>query len=178
MMMCPCNRGEVWRCSVCATYDAFRHRFGEGSIAFHFMKHAPLVASRAVLDRIQSDAGFRRFNSASLKSPFRAENTIQTDFLHHHIIMQTQPFDFAVSPGWGGEVHLILLDGSRPPAFESLTQDWLQRAPLFFTINDDGWEKCSVGRRLIWFFEKKFPQPSSFEQKNALDVIQLGHCTE
>ena len=44
-------------------------------------------------------------------------------------------------------MHLIMLDGSNPPAFEALTKEWTEKSPLFFTINDLGWDKCKIERK-------------------------------
>ncbi len=108
--------------------------------------------------------------------PFRDENTIQPDFLHHHIIRQTDVGDYGASFGWNNEMHLIMLDGSNPPAFKALTKEWTKAAPLFFTINDLGWSKCSVGKNLHDFFQSIFSIPSSFEVKEATKHLSLGYC--
>ena len=50
-----------------------------------------------------------------------------------------------------------MLDGSNPPAFEALTEEWAEKSPLFFTINDLGWDKCKKKKiRKIIFFKFEF----------------------
>ena len=54
-------------------------------------------------------------------------------------------------------MHLIMLDGSNPPAFEALTEEWAEKSPLFFTINDLGWDKCKKKKiRKIIFLKFEF----------------------
>ena len=149
--------------------------------------------------------------------PFRDTRTVQPDFLHHHIIRQTDVTDYGSSYGWNAEMHLyesldecclvlladvlffdlssplcsfwafstlhhdvlgrIMLDGSNPPAFAALTEEWTRKSPLFFTINDLGWTQCRVGNKLHEFFQSIFPTPSSFEVEGATKYLSLGYCT-
>ena len=108
--------------------------------------------------------------------PFRDGLTIQPDFLHHHIIRQTDVMDYGSSYGWNSEMHLIMLDGSNPVAFRNLIQEWTKRSPLFFTINDLGWTSCDVGNNLHKLFQSIFHKPSVFEVKDATKYLSLGYC--
>jgi hypothetical protein len=196
---CPAPASQVWRASVCHTYGLFLDRFGAGRgsgsaygggrtvwnfanaanvVPFHYMKHAPLVGVKKVFRMIQEEPKWGVPLLRSHRIPFRSGQTVQTDFLHNHLIRQIDAFDFGVSFGWNADMHLIMLDGSNPAAFERLTEDWIGSSPMFFTINDLGWDKCSVGRRLHWFFRRKYPQPSVFEVAGADRFLSLGFCKE
>ena len=140
------------------------------------MKHAPLVGVKKVFRMIQEEPKWSVPLLRSHRIPFRSGQTVQTDFLHNHLIRQIDAFDFGVSFGWNADMHLIMLDGSNPGAFERLTEDWIKDSPMFFTINDLGWDKCSVGRRLHWFFQQKYPNPSVFEVPGAENFLSLGFC--
>ena len=93
------------------------------------------------------------------------------------IVRQTDVSDYGASYGWNSEMHLIMLDGSNPPAFAALTEEWTQKSPLFFTINDLGWTSCRVGKNLHEFFQSIFSTPSSFEVQDATKHLSLGYCT-
>ena len=194
---CPAPASQVWRASVCHTYGLFLDRFGTGRssenaysgpraawnfansgnvVPFHYMKHAPLVGVKKVFRMIQEEPKWSVPLLRSHRIPFRSGQTVQTDFLHNHLIRQIDAFDFGVSFGWNADMHLIMLDGSNPGAFERLTEDWIKDSPMFFTINDLGWDKCSVGRRLHWFFQQKYPNPSVFEVPGAETFLSLGFC--
>ncbi len=178
---CPVPAFQVWRASVCETHQVFLSRFGnakQGIVPFHYMKHAPMVTVRSVLKQIQEEPVFQKALHESHRTPFRSGKTIQPDFMHHHLIRQTDVVDHGASFGWNADMHLIMLDGSNPPAFRDLTEEWAVKAPLFFTINDLGWKACSVGKRLHYFFKKIFPTPSPFEVANAEKFLSLGFCED
>jgi hypothetical protein len=172
--------------SVCATMQMFRKRFSGtknkwlygSSVPFHYMKHAPMVGIKKVFEQMEKEPSFSKMMKLSHSIPFRSGLTIQPDFLHHHIIRQTDVSDYGASFGWNAEMHLIMLDGSNPSAFVALTKEWSVKAPLFFTINDLGWRSCSVGRNLHSFFQSIFSVPSEFEVKDATKYLSLGYCDE
>ena len=57
-----------------------------------------------------------------------------------------------------------MLDGSNPPAFEALTKEWTEKSPLFFTINDLGWDKCKI--------ERERERKKKFDFDSFLDHLQ------
>jgi hypothetical protein len=181
---CPAPQRQVWRASVCTTMNIFRRRFSGtknkwsygSSVPFHYMKHAPMVGVKKVFEQIINEPTWKSDIQRSHSIPFRDGLTIQPDFLHHHIIRQTDVMDYGSSYGWNSEMHLIMLDGSNPVAFRNLIQEWTKRSPLFFTINDLGWTSCDVGNNLHKLFQSIFHKPSVFEVKDATKYLSLGYC--
>jgi hypothetical protein len=177
--ICPCDPQMVWRCSVCHTWQLFKNRFGESSVPFHYMKHAPRVYSRAVIDYIHGVPEFQKsIVDHGCRTPFRSESLVQFDFLHHHVLMQTHLHDFGLATGWNDDMHLILLEGKNAKSWEAFTKGWSVpgQAPLFFTINDEGWDNCEIGDILHRFLKQIFPFPSPFEKPGAVDHLTLSHC--
>ena len=177
--ICPCIEGHVWRCSVCKTMKMFEDFFGPGAAPFHYMKHSPRVYSRQVIDYIHSIPTFDyNIRKRGCIHPFRSVELVQFDFLHHHVLMQTALHDFSVAKGWSDDMNLVLLEGKDLGAWQKLTQEWAggKSTPLFFAINDEGWDNCAVGDVLLEFLKRLYPIPSRFEKGSAVNHIKLSNC--
>ena len=173
---CPCTSSQIWSCSVCNTLRTLRQVYGSGSVPFHYMKHAPRVYSRQVIEYIHTvkelDYAIRR----GCKNPFRSGSLIQFDFLHHHVLMQTHLHDFGISTGWNADMHLIQLAGNDINSWKKLASEWSVKPPLFYAINDEGWKDCRYGDVLLDLMNKLYPEPSEFEKKDATKLIHFSHC--
>jgi hypothetical protein len=173
---CPCKINQIWSCSVCNTLKLLRRVYGPGSAPFHYMKHAPRVYSRQVIEYIHSVKEFDYAVKQGCKNPFRSNRLIQFDFLHHHVLMQTHLHDFGVSTGWNADMHLIQLAGNNLKAWKRLANEWSMKPPLFFAINDEGWNDCRFGDAFLDLMESLYPIPSEFEKKDATKLIHFSHC--
>ncbi len=173
---CPCDAHNVWSCSVCNTLRVLRHVYGDGSVPFHYMKHAPRVYSRQVIEYIHSVKEFDFAIRRGCRNPFRSKWLIQFDFLHHHVLMQTHKHDFGVSTGWNNDMHLIQLAGKDLSAWKKLVSEWSERPPLFFAINDEGWSDCRFGDVFLNLMNTLYPNPSEFELPDAPKMIKFKHC--
>ncbi len=75
-------------------------------------------------------------------------------------------------------MNLVLLEGKDLGAWQKLTQEWAggKSTPLFFAINDEGWDNCAVGDVLLEFLKRLYPIPSRFEKGSAVNHIKLSNC--
>ena len=173
---CPCAFNHIWSCSVCNTLKVLRYVYGPGSVPFHYMKHAPRVYSRQVIEYIHKVKELDYAVKEGCKNPFRSNHLIQFDFLHHHVLMQTHLHDFGVSTGWNADMHLIQLAGNNLHAWKKLANEWSVKPPLFFAINDEGWNDCRFGDVFLDLMQNLYPIPSEFEKKDASKLIHFSHC--
>ena len=45
--------------------------------------------------------------------------------------------------------------------------------PMFFTINDDGWTLCDVGKKALLLLNEVLPEPSRWERRQERNVAKV-----
>ena len=47
------------------------------------------------------------------------------------------------------------------------------KAPMFFTLNDDGWTLCSIGKKALDMYSEVLPKPSRWEKVQSGDIASI-----
>eukprot|EP00946_MAST-07B_sp_MAST-7B-sp1_P001939 g1939.t1 len=177
----------VWLASMCRTLEAFismhpgmADKRSRGSFG-HYIKHAPIVYKKSVLRQIVEDPkyavpGFKE----SLQQKFRTGPTIQSDSIYawHMIARGGTKSDSSVGVAYGfrDEMRLILLNdrtGMKKLDAELGRFRDPGTIPMFFTINDDGWTLCDVGKKALLLLNEVLPEPSRWERRQERNVAKV-----